>query len=802
MYRSFRFCEARRFLFFLVGAGFLSIFLTACAGSGGSEGGKGGSSDDEAFKVELTFSPIADGFVIGNQSDFGDFVSVNITATSGSVMEWRNISITAFSDDSYNFTGLDDQSDWIFRIMGTLSHGRQEPVEIVLVWQQNIADHESGGIRPGNNTDKDGRADSVDEDDDNDGILDDEGDDCPTGETGWTSNPLTDNDMDGCRDAGEDTDDDNDKVLDLMDTGMVDGRECRLYEDCDDDGVDDDSEQCRDGETNWESNSSSDNDMDGCRDAGEDTDDDNDKVEDGSDKCSVGETGWMSNGSSDNDGDGCRDAGEDEDDDNDGLNDTDTKEQLTNSSGVSCRLLADCDNDGVGDSSDQCSAGSTGWTSNGDTDDDGDGCRDEGEDIDDDGDGLIEITTAVEFNSVRYALNGNGSRSAENAALDTTGCGGDGNITSCSGYELAANISLAAYRDGKGWQPLGQDTDSGTSGCQGAAFDGTFDGNGFVISDLNLSRSDEDCVGLFGRIAADSEIRNLRLLAETVIGRGGVGGLVGWGQEARIVSSAVVVEEIRGSNVVGGLVGWGTSAQIVSSSVVVGEVRGVGSGTFARTHLGGLVGWGEFARIYSSSVVAAEVNGIRFVGGLVGEGQGAQIYSCSVVVGNLSGSDDVGGLAGLFDSIGSRVAYSYVVSGSSTAMLSGAGTGQGIASYWDRDTSGVNSGRSGDPKSTSDLRSPTDYDGIYATWDDNPVIFDVGGMIDEPLAVWCDEDNSGSIEAGERSDDNRIWDFGTPSQYPAIRCTPLAPADWRSWWFLDGDGKPQLNQSRLDELFQ
>ena len=39
-------------------------------------------------------------------------------------------------------------------------------------------------------------------------------DGCPNGDTGWTSNASTDHDSDGCRDAGEDTDDDNDSKAD------------------------------------------------------------------------------------------------------------------------------------------------------------------------------------------------------------------------------------------------------------------------------------------------------------------------------------------------------------------------------------------------------------------------------------------------------------------------------------------------------------------------------------------------------------------------------------------------------------
>ncbi len=780
-----------RLLSFLIVAGFL--VLTACAGGGGA-GSSGGPPS--AFKVKLTFAPIPGGFRISNQSDFGNFVSLNITATNGGRSISRAVSITELSDDSYDFTGLLDL-DWKFEVVGILSDGGEREIVIDFVWADNKADHNNGGIRPGANYDGDGRANSEDPDDDNDGL------------------------------------------------------------------------------------------------------------EDGSDRCRTGERGWMSNSSTDHDNDGCRDAGEDDDDDNDGLKDTDPKEDQSNSDGVSCRLLADCDNDtirdidevavncvtradcdndDVGDAEgDACPVGESGWQSNEQTDNDGDGCQDASEDIDDDGDGLIEIATAAGLNSVRYALNGNGSRSAENEALDTIGCGGDGNITSCSGYELVMNISLANYRADKGWQPLGHDTDSGNIGCDGDAFDGTFDGNGWTISDLNISRSAEDCVGLFGHMARGSEIRNLTLSGEAVTARNRVGALVGEGNSARIVAAEVVMDKMRGVTAVGGLMGLGNDVRVHSSSVEVAKVEGVGlgariggligSGEISRIHsssvvvaevsgsssVGGLVGFGNLARVHSSSVVAAKVSGFSEVGGLIGDGENARVVSSSVVVNRVSGTSDnvggllgsatsirdpsspvwivsssavvnevsgnqrvsglvgqggtarivsssvvvgkmngnnqMGGLAGNFDD--AKAAYSYVVSGTNTPMLVGKESGaNGVASYWDSDTSDATSVNIGAPQTTNALRGPTGYEMIYATWDDNTDLFGEGNV---PLAVWCDEDNSGSIESDEETNANLIWDFGDSDEYPAINCTPTSPAEWRNWWSLNSTGKPQIDQSLLDE---
>ncbi len=477
-------------------------------------------------------------------------------------------------------------------------------------------------------------------------------------------------------------------------------------------------------------------------------------------------------------------------------------------------------------------------------------------DIDDDGDGLIEIATAEELNAVRYALNGNGSRLSQDEELNTTGCGDGNSIISCSGYELVANISLAAYanaNNGTGWQPLGHDTDNNRNECQGPEFDGIFEGNGWTISDLIINRSDEDCIGLFGSISPNSVIRNLTLHAETVIGDDNVGGLVGNVRGgAQIASASVVVATVSGDNRIGGLVGHAGGARIVSSSVVVANVSGnnrigglVGRSTSNLIHsclvvagavrgtidlVGGIVGQGLGVGIYSSLVVIAEVSGGSkiggltggsgtliqavtssvvvgkvsgtggLVGGLIGTGFRMSIHSSSVVTSEVSGTGvTVGGLTGVFRQSG--VSYSYVVSGSNTTMLAGDPHmgGGGPYSYWDSDTSGTTSGNNGGPKTSDQLREPTGYTGIYNKWDERDTKWrDKGHQL---LPLWCDEDKNREITTDEQTDDNRVWDFGTPRDYPAIRCLPISPSEWRSWWYLNTTtNNPQLNRTRLDAL--
>ena len=125
-------------------------------------------------------------------------------------------------------------------------------------------------------------------DSDRDGVVDVD-DSCPNGNSNWVSTATTDYDDDGCQDAFEDLDDDNDGVLDSID-------------------------QCMTADLNL----TADIDGDGCDDADEDMDDDNDGVLDSIDQCMTADL----NLTADIDGDGCDDADEDSDDDNDGYLDT------------------------------------------------------------------------------------------------------------------------------------------------------------------------------------------------------------------------------------------------------------------------------------------------------------------------------------------------------------------------------------------------------------------------------------------------------------------------------------------------
>ena len=156
---------------------------------------------------------------------------------------------------------------------------------------------------------------------------------------------------------------------------------------------------------------------------------------------------------------------------------------------------------------------------------------------------------------------------------------------------------------------------------------------------------------------------------------------------------------------------------------------------------------------YATGVVVNTHNDGRLAGtgGLVGY-NGGDILD-SYATGNVSGRGKVGGLIGRNQrtvistySIG-RVSFQRAENSPDAAIAGGLiGDGEGgtvDASYWDSQTSGLSTSGGGASETTSELQSPTGATGIYATWN----------------STW--------------------WDFGTFSQYPALRAGGLDPEQQR-----------------------
>lgn len=192
-------------------------------------------------------------------------------------------------------------------------------------------------------------------------------------------------------------------------------------------------------------------------------------------------------------------------------------------------------------------------------------------------------------------------------------------------------------------------------GSKDIKYSGSFDGNGYTISNLSISASNTDYVGLFGHIEG-AAIENLTLRNINVSGSSYVGGIVGYAGGGSLISnchvndgSVVCVTEQAAASGIGGVAGYITNTVIrfcsntnvaVSSPV---DNSGIGS-------VGGVVGIshskGNVIACWNTGDITAGYN----AGGIVGlvyefEKQASRhkIIGC-YNTGKVTSSDAVGGI--------------------------------------------------------------------------------------------------------------------------------------------------------------
>ncbi|MCK5271308.1 MAG: hypothetical protein KAJ52_01980 [Sedimentisphaerales bacterium] len=168
-------------------------------------------------------------------------------------------------------------------------------------------------------------------------------------------------------------------------------------------------------------------------------------------------------------------------------------------------------------------------------------------------------------------------------------------------------------------------------------FGGCFDGNGYVIYNMNIEGG--DYLGLFGTISGSSaEIKNLGIENINITGGENLGGLCG-GNYKGTITNCYATGSVNGDEYLGGLCGWnyyGTITNCYSGGSVTGD--GYLGGLFGRNH------YGTITNCYSGG----SVSGDDSLGGLCGDNYKGTITNCyatgSVTGGN--GSWWLGGLCG------------------------------------------------------------------------------------------------------------------------------------------------------------
>ena len=368
-------------------------------------------------------------------------------------------------------------------------------------------------------------------------------------------------------------------------------------------------------------------------------------------------------------------------------------------------------------------------------------------DIDEDDDGLIEISNLEELNEIRYQPDGSGYRASMNTSKITLGCPAGG----CRGYELDRDLDfedIASYRNAYhrdvankdewtasagGWQPIEN-------------FNGIFRANGKTLSNLRINRPTLRNVGLFADTGEQAVIEGVALLSVELRGGERIGSLVAYskGQVINGYATGVVVADNNKVSDIGGLVAH-SSGQIIGSYSYV-NVSVTTATQKLNLNVGGLVG--KNAGIVSNSYAGGDVDGgiqntSMFddisrkinIGGLAGNNIGT--ITNAYATGNVQANVAVGGLVG---SNAGSIANSYTLSRvspeSSGGLIAENNQGRVGQSYWNVQIGGQRSA-SGTSATTLQLKSPV-------------VAGEISG---ETYFNWDDAD----------------WDFGTSSQYPALK---------------------------------
>lgn len=327
------------------------------------------------------------------------------------------------------------------------------------------------------------------------------------------------------------------------------------------------------------------------------------------------------------------------------------------------------------------------------------------------------------------------------------------------GYgEIASEVA----DQGKGWRPIGTFEEP---------FRGSFDGQGYDLADMFISRSDASLVGLFGAVGVGGIIQNVRVVNVSVIGDWAVGGVVGgnWGDVRNSYSAGTVtgvecvgglvggnggrvskscsLSDVTGAWDVGGLVGCSDSSGTVNDSYSIGSVTGEWA-------VGGLVG-GNLGGIVAGSYSICDVIGYDYVGGLVGDNQGT--VSNSYATGSVTGDWYVGGLVGDNDSPG-IVGDSYASGGVTGNAFAGGlvGSNWGVVgnSFWNTETSGTVESDGGTGKTTATMRDIMTFTDTETQGLDNP---------------W----NITAVASGE-TDNSFTWNIVTGQTQPFLSWQPVS----------------------------
>ena len=171
------------------------------------------------------------------------------------------------------------------------------------------------------------------------------------------------------------------------------------------------------------------------------------------------------------------------------------------------------------------------------------------------------------------------------------------------------------------------------------AFTGSFNGNGYSISNLYINRPGYDKIGLFGQMKS-AELKSLILVNVNITGKDDVGGLIGYAGNDSATKNCTASGTINGAEATGGIVGSISSSVIKNSSSSANINKTNTSGSF--TYLGGIAGQISSSTLQncfsSGTIKLSGSSSFCYAGGLCGEASASSIVKNCHTGCDISGS--------------------------------------------------------------------------------------------------------------------------------------------------------------------
>ena len=175
--------------------------------------------------------------------------------------------------------------------------------------------------------------------------------------------------------------------------------------------------------------------------------------------------------------------------------------------------------------------------------------------------------------------------------------------------------------NGSNWEAIG---------TPGNSYKGTFNGNGYAISNLKINTKNGDYQGLFGHING-ATIENINIKNGSIRGKADIGLLAGNAYYSNISNCHIYDSKIVAFSVTGGLFGCLVNSNLVNSSTNNTTIQD--NNQSGSHELGGIIGRGylvnsKIENVYSDTKFFAK-NGGLFIGSIFSSNDKTELTNCT-----------------------------------------------------------------------------------------------------------------------------------------------------------------------------